>query len=138
MCYDVFMRYFFSNSKTWILELEWHLFALIFLFGASYAFKEDRHVRVDLFYTYFSEKKKAWINLIGSAVLLMPWCFIVIWKSWTYEYSSWQIAEGSPQPGGLPARYLVKGAIALAFVLLFLQGLATIYHSIQILKSSKQ
>ena len=57
--YDVLMRYLFNQTSVWIGELEWHLFALLFLLSAGYAFKHDRHVRVDLFYTNFSKKKKA-------------------------------------------------------------------------------
>ena len=68
ICVDVALRYIFSNTKAWILELEWHLFALIFLLGAGYAFKHDRHVRVDLFYANFSKRDKAWINLIGGII----------------------------------------------------------------------
>lgn len=135
MCYDVFMRYFFSTSKTWILELEWHFFALIFLFGASYALKEEKHVRVDLFYTNFADKKKAWINLIGALFLLIPWCMIIIWKSAEYTYSSFVINEGSAQPGGLPARYIIKGAVGFAFLMLLFQGISLVFKSIITIKS---
>jgi hypothetical protein len=58
-CGDVLFRYSFSKTQAWVMELEWHLFALIFLFGAGYALKHDRHVRVDLFYSRFSEKKQS-------------------------------------------------------------------------------
>ena len=66
VCFDVVTRYLFSDTQAWIMELEWHLFALIFIIGAGYAFKHDRHVRVDLFYANFSERDKAWVNLIGA------------------------------------------------------------------------
>ena len=137
MCYDVFMRYFFASSKAWILELEWHLFALIFLLGASYALREDKHVRVDIFYTNFPKKKKAIINLIGTFLFLLPWCAVIIWKSSVYTISSFEILEGSPQPGGLPARFLIKGSVAFAFILLMLQGVAVILKSILTLKSKE-
>ena len=137
MCYDVFMRYFFASSKAWILELEWHLFALIFLLGASYALREDKHVRVDIFYANFSNKKKAIINLIGTVLFLLPWCVVIIWKSSVYTMSSYDILEGSPQPGGLPARFLIKGSVAFAFILLMLQGISVILKSILTLKSSE-
>ncbi len=137
MCYDVFMRYFFASSKAWILELEWHLFALIFLLGASYALKEDKHVRVDVFYTNFSVKKKAIVNIMGTIFLLLPWCAVIIWKSSVYASSSFEVLEGSPQPGGLPARYLIKGAIAFAFLMLMLQGISLILKSIITIKSKE-
>ena len=137
MCYDVFMRYFFASSKAWILELEWHLFALIFLLGASYALREDKHVRVDIFYANFSNKKKAIINLIGTVLFLLPWCVVIIWKSSVYTMSSFEILEGSPQPGGLPARFLIKGSVAFAFILLMLQRVSVILKSILTLKSKE-
>lgn len=137
MVYDVCMRYFFSSSKAWILELEWHVFALIFLFGASYALKEDKHVRVDVFYTNFSEKKKAAINLVGALLFIVPWCIVIIWKSSIYTMSSYDILEGSPQPGGLPALYLIKGAVVFAFIMLLFQGISLILNSILTLKSKE-
>jgi len=137
MCYDVFMRYFFASSKAWILELEWHLFALIFLLGASYALKDDRHVRVDIFYTNFSERKKAIINLIGSILFILPWCAVIIWKASIYAMSSYEILEGSPQPGGLPARFLIKGAVVFAFVMLLFQSVSLILRSILTLTTRK-
>jgi TRAP-type mannitol/chloroaromatic compound transport system permease small subunit len=120
---DAISRYLFATSKAWVTDLEWHVFALIFLLGAGYAFQEDQHVRVDVFYTKWSERRKAWLNLIGTIVFLIPWCLIVIYTGFHYAENSFAIGEGSPDPGGLPARWLIKGAIALGFVLLLLQAL---------------
>lgn len=123
-CYDVFMRYVFKVSRVWIGELEWHLFALIFLVGAAYAFKHDRHVRVDVFYTRFSAKGKAVVNLVGILLFLIPWCLVVMTTASRYALNSWTIGEGSPNPGGLPAWYMIKFAIVLGAFLLLLQALA--------------
>ena len=133
ICYDVFMRYVFGETAIWITELEWHLFALIFLFAAGYAFKHERHVRIDLFYANWPEKRKAWVNLAGTILLLFPWCLIIIMGSYDYAMSSYQIRETSPDPGGLPARYLIKFAITIGFVLLFLQGIAFVLRQMLIL-----
>lgn len=138
ICLDVTLRYIFSNTKAWILELEWHLFALIFLLGAGYAFKHDRHVRVDLFYANFSERDKAWINLIGGVVFLVPWCLLIMYVSYGYAYESWLIGEGSPDPGGLPARYVVKFAITAGVFFLFLQAVASIIDSILTLTKGEE
>lgn len=138
MCYDVIMRYLFSQTAVWIAELEWHMFALIFLLGAAYTLKDDKHVRVDVFYTNFSPKKQAWVNLVGTLVFLIPFCLIVIFTSFSYAEKSWAIGESSPDPGGLPARYLIKSAITLGFVLLLLQSFAEILRSISTLTSTKQ
>lgn len=130
ICYDVFSRYLLNVSYVGILELEWHLFAFIFLLGAAFAYKHDRHVRVDVFYSKFSETKKAWTNLIGILVFLIPFCIIGIFTSIQFVANSFMIMEGSPDPGGLPARFIVKSAIPIGFFLLLLQGLAEFGRSL--------
>jgi len=124
ICIDVFWRYFFDNSKVWMGELEWHLFAGIFLLGAAYTFKDDEHVRVDLFYTNYSKERKAWINLIGNLFFLIPFCLIIIITSYKYAYSSFLFQEGTPNPGGLPYRFIVKSMIGLGFTFLLLQAIS--------------
>ena len=136
ICIDVFMRYILNTTQTWVIELEWHLFALIFLLGASYTLQEDQHVRVDLFYADRSNKSKAWIYLAGTLLFLVPWCLILINSSFNYATNSWMMNEGSPNPGGLPARYIIKYFMTFGFVLLLLQGIAVIYRSVQTIFSS--
>lgn len=135
ICLDVLFRYLFSFSKNWIIELEWHMFALIFLLGSAYALQMEKHVRVDVFYQRFSERKKAIVNLIGTVIFLLPWCYLVITTSYKFFANSWYIKEGSAQPGGLPARYVIKGMIVVGFVLLIIQGISLIVKYINELKS---
>jgi TRAP-type mannitol/chloroaromatic compound transport system permease small subunit len=120
----VFSRFFFDETKAWVMELEWHFFALTFLLGAGYTLRHDRHVRVDVFYTRFPKKDKALVNIIGSLILLIPWTILLMIVSWNYAVASYQIGEGSPDPGGLPARYIIKFSIVLGFFLLFLQAVS--------------
>ena len=136
ICIDVFMRYILNTTQTWVIELEWHLFALIFLLGASYTLQEDQHVRVDLFYADRSIKSKAWINLLGTLLFLVPWCLILVNSSFNYAANSWMMNEGSPNPGGLPARYIIKYCMTFGFVLLLLQGIVVIYRSAQTIFTS--
>ncbi len=121
---DVFLRYAFALTSALSFELEWHVFAVIFMLGAAYALKQDRHVRVDVFYTRFGKKTKAWVNLIGVIVFLLPFTFIVFWESLDFVANSFAVRETSPDPGGLPARYLIKSAIPMGFLLLGLQGIS--------------
>ena len=130
VCYDVFTRYLLKNSLVAVQELEWHLFALIFLIGAAYSLKHDQHVRVDVFYSRFSARKKAWVNLIGSILFLIPFCIIVIVSSQHFVVSAFHFGETSPDPGGLPARWVLKAAIPAGFVLLLLQGLGLACRSL--------
>jgi len=134
VCLHVFMRYLLDTNPAWITELEWHIFALIFLFGAGYALKHDKHVRVDLFYAKFSKKDKALVNLVGTLLFLIPWCILIIIFSFQYGMTSWTIDEGSPDPGGLPARYLIKFSISIGIAFLLLQAVAILFRSILILR----
>jgi TRAP-type mannitol/chloroaromatic compound transport system permease small subunit len=127
---DVVMRYLFRTSFVFTQELEWHLFAFIFLIGAGYTLLYDSHVRVDIFYQRWGRKGRAWVNLIGVILFLIPGCLLVIITSWKFVMHSWSILEGSPDPGGIPLRFLVKGCIPLGFTLLLLQGLSLGIHSI--------
>ena len=135
--YDVLMRYLFKLSTPWIMELEWHLFSILFLFGSAYTFQVDRHVRVDLFYGKLSVKDKARTNLFGNLLFLLPWCIFIIKYSFDYAVASYQIGEGSPDPGGLPYRFIIKFCIVFGFFLLALQAIANSLHSIQVIRKQK-
>ncbi len=126
---DVFLRYVFQFSSPAVFELEWHLFAALFLLGAGWTFKNDQHVRVDLFYQKFSEKGKAVVNLMGSLILLLPFCIVGFVESLDFTLNSLNIGETSPDPGGLPARYLIKSCIPISFLLLGLQGVSVVLKS---------
>ena len=121
---DVVMRYLFNTSYVFTQELEWHLFAFIFLIGAGYTLLHDGHVRVDIIYQRLGKKGRAWINLIGVIFFLLPGCIMVIITSWQFVYNAWSVMEGSPDPGGIPYRFIVKGTITIGFVLLTLQGVS--------------
>lgn len=123
ICLDVAMRYLFDFTLIWIIELEIYFYALLFLLASGFALKHDRHVRVDVFYSKMSDKNKAWVDLIGTTIFLLPWCLIIIWVSANYSYFSFLIQERSPQPGGLPALYILKFSMTVGFILLALQGL---------------
>lgn len=121
---DVVMRYLFNTSFVFTQELEWHLFAFIFLIGAGYTLLHDGHVRVDIVYQRLGKKGRAWINLIGVIFFLLPGCIMVIVTSWEFVYNAWMVMEGSPDPGGIPYRFIVKGTITVGFLLLTLQGIS--------------
>ena len=126
---DVALRYLFNTTSAVSFEMEWHLFAMIFLLGAGYTLQQDKHVRVDVFYHRFSERNKAWVNLIGTGLLLLPFCAVAFWESLSFVENSFAVKETSPDPGGLPARYVIKAAIPAGFFLLGLQGINLILKS---------
>jgi TRAP-type mannitol/chloroaromatic compound transport system permease small subunit len=126
---DVVMRYLLNTSYVFTQELEWHLFAFIFLIGAGYTLLHDGHVRVDIIYQRLGFKGRAWLNLIGVIVFLIPGCLMVISTSFKFAYNSFSMMEGSPDPGGIPFRFILKGCITAGFFLLLLQGLSLGIHS---------
>lgn len=120
--WDVAMRYIFQAGSVGMQEMEWHIFSIIFLLAAAYTFKCDEHVRVDIIYARLGKKGKAVVDLAGSLLLLAPFCIIIIYSSSGFVESSITFREGSGDPGGLPARYLLKMMIPLGFFLLLFQG----------------
>jgi TRAP-type mannitol/chloroaromatic compound transport system permease small subunit len=110
-------------SSNAYLELQWYLFSVLFLLGAAWALRDDAHVRVDVLFSRLSARGKALINILGTLILLIPFCAFVLWVSIPVVRSSWSIREGSPDPGGLP-RYPLKALIIVCFVLLLVQALS--------------
>ncbi len=127
---DVVMRYAFKTSFVFTQELEWHLFAFIFLMGAGYTLLHDAHVRVDIIYQRLSPRGQAWVNLLGVVFFLIPGCLMVIVTSYKFVYNSWSMLEGSPDPGGIPLRFLIKAVLPVGFSLLLLQGISMGIHSL--------
>lgn len=121
---DVVMRYLFNLSFVFAQELEWHLFAFIFLMGAGNTLLKDGHVRVDIFYQRMRPKAKAWVNMLGVIFFLIPGCILIILTSLNFVQASFSILEGSPDPGGIPYRWVLKACIPAGFILLLVQGIS--------------
>lgn len=131
--FDVLNRVIFQNGSVALQELEWHLFAIIFLTGSAYTLKHDAHVRLEMFYQNFSTRTRAWIDLFGTLFFLFPLCIVIISSAWPFIANAYQFNESSPDPGGLPYRFIIKAAIPFGFLLLLLQGTAIIIKNIQFL-----
>ena len=129
---NVLLRYFFSISPVPLQEFEWHLISPIALLGISYALKHRADVRVDVFYDRFSLKGRALVDLIGALMTIAIGAAIA-WLGLSYTEQSWQLMEGSPDPGGLPYRYLLKAFIPLGFAALALQGVADCLRALLVL-----
>ncbi len=136
--YDTVMRYAFNKGNVALQELEWHLFAIVFLIGAAYTLKEKGHVRVDILYVNLSEKTKAWIDFLGMFIFLIPFSVMVILSTKGFIMNSWAIREISPDPGGLPARYILKTMIPLGFSLLIVQGLSEAAKNFMVIMGYKR
>lgn len=120
----VIMRYVFSYGFIAAQETIWYMHGLIFMLGAGYVLLLDGHVRVDVIYREASQRTKAWVDLIGAFVLLLPLCILTLWLSWGYVINAWRVLEASHEESGLPLIFLYKTVIWAFAVFLGLQGLA--------------
>lgn len=121
-------------SSNAYLDLQWYFFSLIFLLGAAYGLRHDVHVRVDVLYARLGRKTRAWIDLGGTVLFLIPFSALMLWVSWPAVRNSWAIRETSPDPGGLP-RYPIKAVILLSFVLLLLQAFSQLVKQVEVLRT---
>ena len=128
---DVFLRYIFNFSSASLYELEWHFFAAIFLLGSSVTLQNDEHVRVDVFYNRLSKKNKEVINLIGNIFFLVPFSLVIFYTSIPFFTDSFVILESSPDPGGLPFRFIIKSIIPFSFFLLATIGVINITKNVK-------
>ena len=118
-------RYAFDLSSNAWLEVQWYLFAAMVMFGASYTLRVNEHVRVDILYTHLSERGKEWLDLIGTAVFLVPSMLVIAWYSWPFFMQSWAVGEVSGNAGGL-LRWPVKVLVPVGFTLVAMQGVSEI------------
>lgn len=129
--YDVVMRYLFNDVSIAMQELEWHLYATVFLLGVAYTLQTDGHVRVDLIYERLNPQHQAWINLLGTVLFVWPFCIVVIYYGIDFAQSAYQIGEISGDPGGLTQRWLIKSMISLAFGCVLFSSIGTVLRSVQ-------
>ncbi|MFT4731416.1 MAG: TRAP-type mannitol/chloroaromatic compound transport system permease small subunit [Gammaproteobacteria bacterium] len=120
----VVLRYGFNLGWIAMQESVVYLHAAVFLLGSAYTLQHDGHVRVDVFYRGFSEKRKALVNLVGTLFLLLPVMFFITAVSWHYVFESWQTLEGSMESGGIPFLYVLKTFILLFSLTMLLQGVS--------------
>jgi TRAP-type mannitol/chloroaromatic compound transport system permease small subunit len=121
---QVVLRYGFGQGSIMFEELQWHIYAVGFMIGLSYAADVDRHVRVDVIVERFSLRTRGWIELVGLAFFLVPFAIIVAYEGIAYAKSAWDFSEVSAAPGGLPYRWVLKSFITIAFVLLSLTAIS--------------
>lgn len=135
--YDAMSRYMFHSGSVALQELEWHIFDVIFLVGLSWTLQSDEHVRVDIFYSKFSAKTKAVVNLVSMLFLVIPFSALVVYMSSNFIYLSFLQNEISSDPGGLKYRYIIKGFISFGFILLILQALSVAFKNLEIIRGQK-
>lgn len=129
----VVLRYGFNMGRVWMQDLYVWLNAAMFTGVAGYTFLRNGHVRVDIFYRPARIRSKAWVDLIGTAVFLLPFVTVIVVWSWPYVFESWAIRESSRNAGGLEGLFLIKSFLIVFALTIGLQGLAIAGRSILVL-----
>jgi TRAP-type mannitol/chloroaromatic compound transport system permease small subunit len=130
---NAMIRYAFAYSSNGWLEAQWYMFAILVMFGASYTFKRNEHVRVEIFYLFLSERGQLWLDLIGTLFFLIPACLLLCYLSWPFFMQAYNVGEMSGNAGGL-VRWPIKFVIPAGFVLLALQGVSEVIKRIAALR----
>ena len=134
----VLMRYGFDQGSIAAQESVIYMHGCLFMLGAAYTLKTDAHVRVDIFYQHFNTRARAWVNSLGGIVFLLPLCVFIFGTSLNYVTQSWVIGEVSPEPGGIPAVFLLKTLLPLMALNLLLQASAEILRNMLVLVEGKE
>ncbi|MFN4277743.1 MAG: TRAP transporter small permease subunit [Ferrovibrio sp.] len=127
------VRYGFNTSSNAWLEVQWYLFSAIFMLCAGYTLLRNEHIRIDVIVSRFSERTLTWIDIIGTALFLLPISFIIMYLSWPVLVDSFIRHEMSSDAGGL-IRWPVKLLIPVGFLLLVLQGVSELIKRIAFLQ----
>ena len=135
LCYEVFARYVLGQPTIWAFDITYMLMAAIFLTAAAYTLAENRHIRIDVFYGKFSPTTKAWVDLIGYAVLFLPVIALLSYFSVGNVIESIRKSETSDLSPWHPVMWPFRAAIALCFCLLFIQGMCEVLKSILMLSN---
>ena len=132
----VVMRYVFDAGAVWLQESVVWMHAVVFMVGAAYTLQQDEHVRVDIFYRDMSRRRRAWVDLVGTLLFLLPLCGFLGYKAWDFVAVSWQLGESSREPGGMPYPFvpLLKSVLLVMPLLLGVQGAAMLVRSLQVIR----
>lgn len=132
----VVMRYVFDAGFIWVQESVVWMHAVVFMLGAAYTLCDEEHVRVDVFYRGMSARRKAWVDLVGVLLFLLPVCAFLAWKSFDFVTQSWNIRESSREPGGLPYPFipLLKSVLLLMPLAVALQGVSMLLNALRDLR----
>ena len=132
----VILRYVFGIGTVWLQESVTWMHAAVFMLGGAFTLQRDEHVRVDIFYRGMGEVGRAWIDIAGVVIFLLPLCGYIVYESHDYVSASWSIRESSRDSGGLPYPFvpLLKSILVVMPILVALQGLSLLIASLQTIR----
>lgn len=127
---NVVMRYAFGMGQVWLEEMQWHLYGFAVMIGLSYSQAMDSPIRVDILHQRFSTRTRAFWEIFGLLLFLLPWVVVMVWMGVDFWSESWRVNEGSDSPLGLPWRWIIKAVIPLSFSLLGVAAVSRLISSI--------
>ena len=133
-CGIVLFRYALNEGNIAVQEAVMYLHATVFMLGAAYTMQSDDHVRVDIFYQKYAQRKRALVNLLGTLFLLTPMMIFMIWSSYDYVFNAWDILEESRETGGLAFVYLLKSLMLLMPLFILMQALVYLQKQFSLLQ----
>ena len=131
-CIIVVMRYVFDAGLIWLQESVIWMHGTVFMLGAAYTLLHEDHVRVDVFYRTMSERRRAWVDLIGVVIFLLPFCMLLAVRAYDFAAFSWSIHEASRESGGLPYPLvsILKSVLVVMPIAVGLQGISLLLRSV--------
>ena len=134
----VVMRYVFDIGFIWLQESVVWMHACVFMVGAAYTLQQEEHVRVDIFYREMTEKRRAWVDLLGVLIFLLPLCAFLTWAAFDFVAVSWKFREASREAGGLPYPWipLLKSILVVMPIAVALQGVSLLLRSVKTMRSN--
>jgi TRAP-type mannitol/chloroaromatic compound transport system permease small subunit len=139
ICYDVFMRYIFSKPTYWAFELTYMVYGAYSALGVAYCLLFNSHVRMDMLYSKLSDRGKAWMDLIGYALLFFPFMIVLTYKCADHAYWTWESGEGSSASVWRPRLWPFKFAITIGFIMMIIQGIVNFLRTLGVaLKGGKK
>jgi TRAP-type mannitol/chloroaromatic compound transport system permease small subunit len=130
---NAIVRKAFDMSSNGLLEIQWYLFAAVFMLGAGYGFLKNSHVRIDFISTRLTDRTRNWVDLLGIVFVLFPFCVLMIVLSWPVFMSAYNNGEMSQNAGGL-IRWPVYMLVPVGFALLMMQGVSELIKRIAFLR----
>jgi len=131
---QVLLRYAFGRGLVTLEELEWHLWAVAFLFGLSYCVANDSNIRMDLLYRKLSARSREWMDTFGILFLVLPFVIVIFAHGFDFAHHSWVLSESSEAPLGLPCRWVIKSFVPISMIMLGLAAVARLIRSFEILR----
>jgi len=134
---QVILRYGFGHGSVGLEESQWHLYAVAIMFGISYDVVLDSHIRLDVFQSRFSPRKKEWVEFLGILFLLLPLVTVLFLHGLDFTASAWRVSETSDSPMGLPYRWAIKAVVPASMFLFWLASVSRLIKSARFLFGRK-